>query len=112
MAQPTQPCLKPPAAPGLPPLRGVRIQSGAKSGCNRLIQRLLSEYKGIVIDEEKGSKRCEKTIVADPALANVFAYNDSCRVVTLQVAPGYRNHIVRTGRIEGDRLCFVVACTQ
>ena len=41
LAQPTQPCLKPPAAPGLPPLRGVRMESGAKSGFNRLIERLL-----------------------------------------------------------------------
>ena len=57
---------------------------------------------------EKGGKRCEKTIVADQAIADVLAYSDLCRVVTLQVAPGYRNHIVRTGRIEGDSLCYVV----
>ena len=61
-----------------------------------------------MIDEEKGGKRCEKTIVADQALANIFACSEFCRVVTLQVAPGYRNHIVRTGRIEGDSLCYVV----
>ena len=108
LAQPTQPCLKPPAAPGLPPLRGVRMESGAKSGFNRLIERLLSEYEGIVIDEEKGGKRCEKTIIADQAIAGVLAYSDLCRVVTLQVAPGYRNHIIRSGRIEGDSLCYVV----
>ena len=35
-------------------------------------------------------------------------YSDVCRVVTLQVAPGYRNHIIRSGRIEGDSLCYVV----
>ena len=89
LAQPTQPCLKPPAAPGLPPLRGVRMESGAKSGFNRLIERLLSEYEGIVIDEEKGGKRCEKTIIADQAIAGVLACSDLYRVVTLQVAPGY-----------------------
>ena len=98
-----------PTRPTLSPCRsGVCVESGAKSGFNRVIERLLSEYKGIVIDEEKGGKRCEKTIVANQALANVFAYNDSCRVVTLQVAPGNRNHIVRTGRIEGDSLCYVM----
>ena len=86
----------------------LRMESGAKSGFNRLIERLLSEYEGIVIDEEKGGKRCEKTIVADQALANVFAFSEFCRVITLQVAPGYRNHIVRTGRVEGDSLCYVV----
>ena len=107
LAQPTQPCLKPPAAPGLPPLGGVRMESGATSGFNRLRERSLSEYEGIVIDEEKGGKRCEKTIVVDQALANVFAFSEFCRVVTLQVAPGYRNHIVRTGRVEGDSLCYV-----
>ena len=84
------------------------MESGAKSGFNRLIERLLSEYEGIVIDEEKGGKRCEKTIVADQAIADVLAYSDLCRVVTLQVAPGYRNHIIRSGRIEGDSLCYVV----
>ena len=61
-----------------------------------------------MIDEEKGGKRCEKTIVADQALANALAYSEFCRVVTLQVAPGYRNHIVRSGRVEGDSLCYVV----
>ena len=61
-----------------------------------------------MIDEEKGGKRCEKTIIADQAIAGVLAYSDLCRVVTLQVAPGYRNHIIRSGRIEGDSLCYVV----
>ena len=69
------------------------MESGAKSGFNRLIERLLSEYEGIVIDEEKGGKRCEKTIIADQAIAGVLAYSDLCRVVTLQFAPGYRNHM-------------------
>ena len=41
-------------------------------------------------------------------MADVLAYSDLCRVVTLQVAPGYRNHIIRSGRIEGGSLCYVV----
>ena len=55
-----------------------------------------------------GGKRYEKTIIADQTIAGVLAYSDLCRVVTLQVAPGYRNHIIRSGRIEGDSLCYVV----
>ena len=48
-------------------------------------------------------------IMADQAIADVLAYSDLCRVVTLQVAPGYRNHIIRSGGwIEGDSLCYVV----
>ena len=106
LAQPTLPSTKPPA-PGLPPLRGVRMESNTKSGFNRLIEKLFSEYEGIVIDEEKGGKRCNITVVADSAVADIFDCNGYNRIVTLQVAPGYRNHFVHRGQIEGDSLCYV-----
>ena len=38
------------------------MESGAKSGFNRLIERLLSEYEGIVIDEEKEVKDARKPV--------------------------------------------------
>ena len=50
---------------------------------------------------------CDKTIVADHSIAEVFSCSGYSRVIALQTAPGYSNRIVRVGKVEGVKHCYV-----
>ena len=108
LSHPTQPVHVPPAAPALPPIRGVRIESDHDSKFNAFINDAIITACRASIDEVRASENDSLTIVVDSSVLPLLPPQRGHRVVQLDIDDGNAGGIATYPGIKGKRANFAV----
>ena len=108
LSHPTQPVHIPPAAPALPPIRGVRIESDHDSKFNAFINDANISDCRISITEIRASENDSLTVVIDSSVLPLLPPQRGHRVVKIDLDDGGTGGISTYPGLKGKRDNFAV----